>query len=66
MFGLMVIQQGLRGVEGRLGKMDGRLVNIEYRLAELEARLPPPSGLDEQGGYGSAVFDRLQDRVGRS
>jgi glycosyltransferase involved in cell wall biosynthesis len=65
MFGLMVIQQRLRGVDSRLGEVDGRLMEIEHRIAELGARPEPPSGVDEQGRDGSASLDRLQDPVGR-
>jgi glycosyltransferase involved in cell wall biosynthesis len=42
MFGLIVIQQRLRGVESRLGEMESRLGDIEHRIAELGARLEPP------------------------
>ena len=65
MFGLMVIQQRLRGVDSRLEEMNGRLLDIEHRIAELGAQPEPPSGVDEQGRYGSATFDRIQDPVGR-
>ena len=37
MFGLMVIQQRLGGLESRLGEMEARLVAIEHRIAELGA-----------------------------
>jgi hypothetical protein len=65
MFGLMVIQQRLRGVESRLGEMEGRLVDIEHSIAKLGARPEPASGVDEQGRNGSPSLDRLQDPVGR-
>jgi len=65
MFGLMVIQQRLRGVEGRIGAMEGRLVDIERRIAELGPRPEPASGVDEQGRHRSSNGDRLQDPVGR-
>jgi hypothetical protein len=64
MFGLMVIQQRLRGVDSRLGEVEGRLSEIEQSIAKLGAR-PEPSGVDEQGRYGSAGLDRLEDPVGR-
>jgi glycosyltransferase involved in cell wall biosynthesis len=65
MFGLMAIQQWLRGVDSRLGEVDGRLMDIEHRIAKLGARPEPPSGVDEQRRDGSASLDRLQDPVGR-
>jgi glycosyltransferase involved in cell wall biosynthesis len=66
MFGLMVIQQRLGGMESRLGEMESRLADIEHRIAELgPAPAPPPSGVDEQWRDGSAGLDRLQDPVGR-
>ena len=65
MFGLMVIQQRLRGVDSRLGEMEGRLSDIEHRIARLGAQAEPPSGVDEQGRNGSVSLDRLEDPVGR-
>ena len=65
MFGLMVIQQRLRGLDSRLGEMDRRLQDIEHRIAELGARPEPPSSVDEQGRDRSVSLDRLQDPVGR-
>jgi glycosyltransferase involved in cell wall biosynthesis len=65
MFGLMVIQQRLRGVDSRLGEMEGRLTDIEQSIAKLGGRGEPASGVDEQGRYGSAGLDRLEDPVGR-
>ena len=65
MFGLMVIQQRLRGVDSRLGEMEGRLSDIEHRIAKLGAQAEPPSGVDEQGRNGSVSLDRLEDPVGR-
>jgi glycosyltransferase involved in cell wall biosynthesis len=65
MFGLMVIQQRLRGVDSRLGEMEGRLTDIEQSMAKLGGRGEPASGVDEQGRYGSAGLDRLEDPVGR-
>jgi glycosyltransferase involved in cell wall biosynthesis len=65
MFGLMVIQQRLRGVDSRLGELEGRLLGIEHTIATLGARPEPTSGVDEQGRYGSTGFDRLEDPVGR-
>jgi glycosyltransferase involved in cell wall biosynthesis len=65
MFGLMVIQQRLRGVDSRLGEVEGRLIEIEQSIAKLGARPEPGSGVDEQGRYGSAGLDRLEDPVGR-
>jgi hypothetical protein len=66
MFGLMVIQQRLRDVDSRLGEMEGRLTDIEHSIADLSARPEGASGVDEQGRYGSAGLDRLEDPVGRS
>jgi glycosyltransferase involved in cell wall biosynthesis len=65
MFGLMVIQQRLRGVDNRLGEMEGRLTEIEHGIAELPARPEPASGVDEQGGYGRTGFNRFENPVGR-
>jgi glycosyltransferase involved in cell wall biosynthesis len=65
MFGLMVIQQRLRGVDSRLGEMEGRLTDIEQSMAKLGGRGEPASGVDEQGRYGGAGLDRLEDPVGR-
>jgi hypothetical protein len=65
MFGLMVIQQRLCGLDSRLGEMEGRLSDIEHNIAKLGAPPGPASGVDEQGRYGSVSLDRLQDPVGR-
>jgi glycosyltransferase involved in cell wall biosynthesis len=65
MFGLMVIQQRLRGVDSRLGEMEARLLEIERNVAKLSARSEPASGVDEQGRNGSAGFDRVEDPIGR-
>jgi glycosyltransferase involved in cell wall biosynthesis len=65
LFGLMVIQQRLRDVDSRLGEMEGRLTDIEHDIAKLSTRPEPGSGVDEQGRYGTAGFDRLEDPVGR-
>ena len=63
MFGLMVIQQRLGGVESRLAEMDARLVAIEHRIADLGERPEPPSGVDEQGRHRSATLDSLEKPV---
>jgi glycosyltransferase involved in cell wall biosynthesis len=67
MFGLMVIQQQLGGMAGRIGALEGRLDDIEHRIAELGAAAPAPplSGVDEQWRDGSAGRDRLEDPVRR-
>jgi hypothetical protein len=65
MFGLMVIQQRLGGVESRLAEMQARLEAIEHRIAERGARPEPPSGVHEQGWYDSAGIERFEDSVGR-
>jgi glycosyltransferase involved in cell wall biosynthesis len=65
LFGLMVIQQRLRGVDSRLGEMEGRLLDIEHSIAKLGAGPEPASGVDEQGRYGSVGLDRLEDPIGR-
>jgi hypothetical protein len=65
MFGLMVIQQRLRGLDSRLDELDRRLVNIEHSIARLGARPEPTPLVDEQGWYGSVTFDRQEDPVGR-
>lgn len=62
MFGLMVLQQRLRAMESRLGNMESQLVGIEHRIAQFSAQ---PSSVDDEGRYGSANFDRLEDPVGR-
>ena len=64
MFGLMVIQQRLRGVDSRLGELEGRLLEIEHSIAKLGALPEPASGVDEQGRTGSPRLDRLEDPVG--
>ena len=63
MFGLMVIQQRLGGMDTRLGAMEARLAAIEQRVADLGERPGPPSGVDEQGRYLSATLDSLEDPV---
>lgn len=65
MFGLMVIQQRLRGMESRMGELEGRLVDIEHQIVELGGRPESRSGVDEQGRNGSPSLDRLEDPVGR-
>jgi hypothetical protein len=73
MFGLMVIQQRLRGMdsrlgdlEGGLGDLEGGLGDIEHQIVELGARPESRSGVDEQGRNGSPSLDRLKDPVRRS
>jgi hypothetical protein len=63
MFGLMVIQQRLGGLEGRLGEIESRLGAIEHRIADLRQRPEPSSGVDEQGRHRSVTFDSLEDPV---
>jgi glycosyltransferase involved in cell wall biosynthesis len=63
MFGLMVIQQRLGGVESRLGEMEARLEGIEHRIADVVQRPGPRSGVDEQGGHRSVALDSLEDPV---
>jgi glycosyltransferase involved in cell wall biosynthesis len=63
MFGLMVIQKRLGGMENRLGEMEARLVAIEDRIADLGERPEVPSGVDEQGRHRSATLDGLEDPV---
>jgi hypothetical protein len=70
MFGLMVIQQTLGGVESRLGAVESRLsetearlVAIEHRIADLGERPERRSGVDEQGRHRSATLDSLEDPV---
>jgi hypothetical protein len=65
MFGLMVIQQRLSGVESRLGELQGRLGDIEHRIAELGSQPQPPSGVDEQRWHPSPSRNRLEDSIGR-
>jgi hypothetical protein len=66
MFGLMVIQQRLRGMDSRLGDLEGRLGDIEHQIVELGARPESRLGVDEQGRNGSPSLDRLKDPVRRS
>jgi hypothetical protein len=63
MFGLMVIQQKVSGVEGRLAEMDARLAAIEHRLADIGQRSQPASGVDEQGRHREAILESLEDSV---
>jgi glycosyltransferase involved in cell wall biosynthesis len=63
MFGLMVIQQRLGGVESRLGEMEARLAAIEHGIADLGERPEPPSGVDEQGRHRSVALDSFEDPV---
>jgi glycosyltransferase involved in cell wall biosynthesis len=65
MFGLMVIQQRLRGLDSRIGKLEGRLVDIEHLIVDLGVRPESRSGVDEQGRNGSPTLDRLENPVGR-
>jgi hypothetical protein len=65
MFGLIVIEHRIRGLEGRIGKLEGRLVDIEHQIVELGVRPESRSGVDEKGRNGSPSFDRLEDPVGR-
>ena len=64
MFGLMVIQQQIRGMESRIGALEGRLIDIEHQIVELGLRPESRSGVDEQGRNGSPRLDRLEDPVG--
>ena len=63
MFGLMVIQQRLGGVESRLAQMETRLGAIEHQIADRGGLPEPPSGVDEQGRHFTVTFDRLEDPV---
>jgi hypothetical protein len=65
MFGLMVIQQQIRGMESRIGKLEDRLAGIEHRIVELGVRPESRSGVDEQGRNGSPRPDRIEDPVRR-
>ncbi|HEY9375873.1 MAG TPA: glycosyltransferase family 2 protein [Jiangellaceae bacterium] len=72
MFGLMVIEHRIRGMEGRIGNLEGRigslegrLVDIEHKIVELGVRPESRSGVDEQGRNGSPSLDRLEDPVRR-
>jgi glycosyltransferase involved in cell wall biosynthesis len=61
MFGLLVVQQRLLGLDRRLGDLEGLLAQVEHRLAELAARAEPPSGVSDPRTDGSASQDRLED-----
>jgi glycosyltransferase involved in cell wall biosynthesis len=63
MFGLMVIQQKVSGVEGRIAEMDARLAAIEHRLADVGQRSQPPSRVDEQGRHREAILESLENSV---
>lgn len=65
MFGLMVIQQRLSGLERRLSEIDGRIADIEDGVASLAAGLQPPSSIHDPGRDDSVSLDRLEDVVGR-
>ena len=63
MFGLMVIQQRLGGVESRLGDIEARLGAIEDRIADPGGAPEPPSGVDEEGWHRGGTLDGLEDPV---
>ena len=63
MFGLMVVQQRLGGVETRLGEMEARISDIGHGMAGLEERAESLSGVDEQGRHLSPTFDGFEDPV---
>ena len=63
MFGLMVIQQRLGGLQSQLGELETRLGAIEHQIADLGERPEPLSGVDEQGRHPSMTFDSLEDPV---
>ena len=65
MFGLMVIEQRIRGMESRIGELEGRLMDIEHQIVELGVRPESRSGVNEKGRNGSPSLDRLEDPVGR-
>lgn len=64
MFGLMVIERRLHGLESQLGEMAGQLANLERAVGELNTP-GPASGADEQRRYGTTGSDRLEDAIGR-
>lgn len=64
MFGLMVIEQRIRGLENRLGQMEGTLRHLEHTLGELNASASP-SSVGEQQRFGGSDVDRLEGAVGR-
>lgn len=66
MFALMAIQQGLRGVEGRLSEVEARVAGVERQLGGPGAQLTQGSGVGEQRRDDAARVDRLEDPVGRS
>jgi glycosyltransferase involved in cell wall biosynthesis len=65
MFGLMVIEHRIRGMESRIGELEGRLVDIEHQIVELGVRPESRSGVDEKGRNDGPSLDRLEDPVGR-
>jgi glycosyltransferase involved in cell wall biosynthesis len=65
MFGLMVIQHRLAGMEERLLEVERQLNRIETRLGEPGSPVEPQSAPDEERGNGSATAHRLQDPVSR-
>jgi hypothetical protein len=63
MFGLMVIQQRIGGVESRLGEMEARLGAIEHRIADAGGPAEARSAVDEQGRHRRVALDGLDDPV---
>ncbi len=63
MFGLMVIQQQLRRIEGRLARLEARMSAVEQRVADLDEPTPVSSGVHEQGRHGDPVLDGRENAV---
>ncbi|MBO0811052.1 MAG: glycosyltransferase [Microlunatus sp.] len=66
MFGLMVIQHRLAGIEERLLELELKLTGIETGLGDRSSLSEPLSALDEEGRNGSVTNHRLEDPVGRA
>jgi len=65
MFGLMVIEHRLRGLEGHLRSIDGRLAELESAVTGSAASSPSsPSSLDAEQRPAPGA-ERLEDAVGR-
>jgi glycosyltransferase involved in cell wall biosynthesis len=64
LFGLIVIQHQLRGIESRIGAIERRLGDVEARIG-LVTGPEPPSGVDEQRGYARTGADGAEDPLGR-
>jgi len=65
MFGLIVLQRQLQGLEKQLGQIEGRFGDLEHRLEEPGAHSSEALGVDEEGRNGNSGLGSLDDAVGR-